>query len=92
MCLLCHAAHLYVDLGSAIVDSGAVALLVVCLQEPDVALKRACALALAEIANFAVDVCVCSSRMVALLVIFCSGAFGWFLLLHDIACCCVLCP
>ena len=71
MCLLCHAAHLYVDLGSAIVDSGAVALLVVCLQEPDVALKRACALALAEIANFAVDVCVCSSRMVALLVIFC---------------------
>jgi hypothetical protein len=58
MCPLCHAAHVYADLGSAIVDSGAVALLVVCLQEPDVALKRACALALAEIANFAVDVCV----------------------------------
>jgi hypothetical protein len=91
ICPLCHAAQCYADLGSAIVDSGAVALLVVCLQEPDVALKRACALALAEIANFAVDVCVCSSPMVALLVIFCSGAVGWFLLLHGIACCFVLC-
>ena len=44
------------ELGNTVVDSGAVALLVVCLQEPDVALKRACALALAEIANFSVEV------------------------------------
>ncbi len=41
-------------------DAGAVALLVVCLQEPDVALKRACALSLAEISAHSAEVRGCA--------------------------------
>lgn len=44
------------DEAHSLVDAGCVPLLVVCLQEPDVALKRACASALAEIAGHSVEV------------------------------------
>jgi hypothetical protein len=54
--LLCEPVPPTAELGNAVVDAGAVALLVVCIHEPDVALRRACALALAEIANFSVEV------------------------------------
>lgn len=42
---------LYVDLSQEVVDAGAVPLLVLCIQEPEVALKRIAASALSDIAK-----------------------------------------
>lgn len=48
---------LAVDLAQAVVDAGAVPLLVLCIQEPEIALKRISASALSDIAKHSPEVC-----------------------------------
>jgi hypothetical protein len=57
---------MFAEQAHAVVDAGCVALLVICLQEPDVGLKRACANTLGEIASHSVE--VSSAPILALLM------------------------
>jgi Armadillo/beta-catenin-like repeat len=45
----------FVELAQAVVDAGAVPLLILCLQEPELALKRVAASALSDICKHALD-------------------------------------
>ena len=47
------------ELAQAVVDAGAVPLLVLCIQEPEIALKRIAASALSDIAKHSPEVAVC---------------------------------
>lgn len=46
----------FLDLAQAVVDAGAVPLLVLCIQEPEIALKRIAASALSDIAKHSPEV------------------------------------
>lgn len=46
----------FLDLAQAVVDAGAVPLLVLCMQEPEIALKRIAASALSDIAKHSPEV------------------------------------
>ena len=64
MCACCtiiilHANHAYIELAQGVVDAGAVPLLVLCLQEPELSLKRVSASALSEVAKHSPEVRPC---------------------------------
>ena len=65
---------LLLDLAQAVVDTGAVPLLVLCIQEPEIALKRIAASALSDISKHSPEVCeqyVCTSPHVIFQLSFC---------------------
>lgn len=49
--------NIIIDLAQAVVDTGAVPLLVLCIQEPEIALKRIAASALSDISKHSPEVC-----------------------------------
>ena len=57
-CFLCACAVLGTELAQAVVDAGAVPSLVLCLQEPELALKRIAASAISDIAKHSPEVTV----------------------------------
>ena len=54
---------LAIDLAQAVVDAGAVPLLVLCIQEPEIALKRIAASALSDIAKHSPEVRTCNEML-----------------------------
>jgi len=49
-----------IDLAQAVVDAGAVPLLVLCVQEPEISVKRIAASALSDIAKHSPEVSICT--------------------------------
>ena len=62
--MCCTSLYLYIDLAQAVVDAGAVPLLVLCVQEPEISVKRIAASALSDIAKHSPEVSITKTILV----------------------------